>query len=239
MSNFLQSLLSRLASRSEFVRRYSPFELTYAKSASFSQFGEDMVLESCFFAEQAEGFYVDVGAFHPFICSNTYNFYRRGWRGINIEPIPSMFRRFPKYRKRDINLNLAISPREGPVEFTVDSLYSGIRDASHTHAGRNPAATTITVTARRLAAILDEHLPPGQTIDFISVDCEGHDRLVLESNDWNRFRPRVILVEDPSPKTDTEVVRYLGSLNYRLLVQACLTKVFVDNLDAQSQRVVV
>ena len=39
-------------------------------------------------------------------------------------------------------------------------------------------------------------LPAGQAIDFLSVDCEGSDLGVLRSNDWDRFQPRVIAVED-------------------------------------------
>ncbi len=47
-----------------------------------------------------------------------------------------------------------------------------------------------------LREVLDKYLPQGQTIDFLNIDAEGRDLNVLESNDWSRYRPRVIIVED-------------------------------------------
>ena len=77
----------------------------------YSQEGEDILL-SRIFGEQAEGFYVDVGAHHPRRFSNTYLFYKRGWRGINIDALPGSMKVFQKFRPRDINLELAVSERE-------------------------------------------------------------------------------------------------------------------------------
>ncbi|MCW5198181.1 FkbM family methyltransferase [Desulfobulbus sp. F3] len=33
-------------------------------------------------------------------------------------------------------------------------------------------------------------------IDFLSVDAEGVDLKVLKSNDWNKYRPYIVLAED-------------------------------------------
>ena len=61
---------------------------------SYSQQGEDMILKSLFQDHQS-GFYVDVGAHHPSRFSNTYFFYLRGWRGINIDAMPGSMAAFP------------------------------------------------------------------------------------------------------------------------------------------------
>ena len=58
------------------------------------------------------GFYVDVGAHSPKYLSNTYYFYKQGWRGINIEPTPGRIRMFERVCPRDTNLALAISDRD-------------------------------------------------------------------------------------------------------------------------------
>jgi len=78
---------------------------------SYSQEGEDLILLRIF-EKKRIGFYVDVGAHHPFRFSNTYRFYLRGWRGINIDPMPGSMRLFNKFRKRDINLELAVGENE-------------------------------------------------------------------------------------------------------------------------------
>lgn len=48
---------------------------------------------------------------------------------------------------------------------------------------------------KTLVEILDEHLPQGQKIDFLSIDVEGLDFQVLRSNDWQKYRPEVVLAE--------------------------------------------
>jgi hypothetical protein len=36
----------------------------------------------------------------------------------------------------------------------------------------------------------------------MSVDTEGHDLRVLESNDWNSFRPKILILETVEHKKD-------------------------------------
>src|ERR1039457_5849033 len=105
-------------------------ELAYFRTVYFSQFGEDTFLDYYFFGRRT-GFYVDVGAFHPFNISNTYIFYKRGWRGINIEPNPASFRAFLKYRPRDINLNVAVDRHDTELLFNCIEELSGIEGDSH------------------------------------------------------------------------------------------------------------
>jgi hypothetical protein len=73
----------------------------YAQPRSFSQFGEDRFLLR-YFRDQTSGFYVDVGASHPFSFSNTYLLYERGWRGLNLEPAPDDFALLQRHRPRDV-----------------------------------------------------------------------------------------------------------------------------------------
>jgi FkbM family methyltransferase len=209
-------------------RRYSLLELINGNAISFSQYGEDLMLETCFFMERRTGFYVDVGAFDPFNLSNTHLFYRKGWQGINIEPNPLGFRRFEKYRRRDINLNLAVSSTEKEVEFTIDYVYSGIDDDLHSYRGRNSRAKQITVLSQPLRSILDRHLPANTVIDFLTIDCEGHDRIVLESNDWERYRPKVVLIEDLSCKIGNELDASMMGRGYDFFRQLNFTKIFVN-----------
>ena len=49
--------------------------------------------------------------------SATRFFYDRGWRGTNLEPSTSSYRRFPDARPGDLNLNVASSDRDGERTF--------------------------------------------------------------------------------------------------------------------------
>ena len=81
---------------------------------SYSQEGEDMILRRIF-ENQENGFYVDVGAHHPKRFSNTYFFYKHGWKGINIDALPNSMSLFKKLRPRDVNI-------EQPISDNVESL---------------------------------------------------------------------------------------------------------------------
>ena len=91
------------------------------KSLSFSQYGEDVILAH--FIPSNTGFYIDVGAYHPWQFSNTYKLYLSGWRGITIEPNPDTTAAFERMRPRDIHLNCGISERAS------DLVYYRFRDA--------------------------------------------------------------------------------------------------------------
>ena len=169
-------------------------------TASFAQEGEDMILRRLF-EGQDKGFYVDVGAHHPWRFSNTYYFYRQGWHGINIDAMPGSMRPFMKARPRDINLEVPIAEAENSASFfcfndpalnTFDPIKAEqIEQDTPFH-----LTQTVTLTTQRLETLLQQYVPKNQVIDFMSVDAEGHDMAVLLSNDWQQFVPRVILVED-------------------------------------------
>ena len=176
---------------------------------SYSQEGEDMILRRLF-EGKSNGFYVDVGAHHPRRFSNTFYFYRRGWRGINIEPNPDAMAAFRSARSRDTNLQLGIGETEGVLTYycfeepalnTFDSSVAHKRQTEHDR----PLAKTQEIPVRRLSAVLEAHVPTEQTIDFLSIDVEGFDLSVLRSNDWKRFRPHCVLVESLD-KTLEEIV---------------------------------
>src|SRR5919198_5481490 len=193
-------------------------DIGYARAISYSQFGEDLWLARRF-EDQRTGFYVDVGAYDPFNASNTLLLYRRGWTGINIEPDPGGLARLHRFRPRDINLGVAISDSEGGARFIVAGSFSGLETPDHLW--RTPSATRVIVATRRLESILAQHRPVGE-IDLLDVDCEGHELAVLRSNDWERFRPSVVLVES-HPGSSSDADDFLAHVGYRRLERLGLT----------------
>src|SRR5215472_13324959 len=83
---------------------------------SYAQNREDVVLYRAL-SGQSKGFYIDVGANDPTVCSITKCFYELGWNGINIEPVREVFQRLAAERTRDINLNIGISNRRQTLPF--------------------------------------------------------------------------------------------------------------------------
>lgn len=167
---------------------------------SFSQMGEDIMLDTLFEGKE-NGFYVDVGAYHPKQYSNTYLLYLRGWHGINIDPNPTFLKQFNKQRPRDINVEAAIASNHREMTYYLFNA-PAINTLSKTQANKQREKTQYKILEKKkmktktLKSLLDTYTSSGQTIDFFSIDVEGFDLEVLQSNDWSRYIPRVILVED-------------------------------------------
>jgi FkbM family methyltransferase len=207
----------------------------------YSQEGEDILLNR-YFHWKKEGFFIDVGAHHPQRFSNTYFFYKLGWRGINIDAMPGSMVPFQELRPEDINIEQPVSDEEAELTYHIfsDPALNGF--SAELSAGRNTEEfflkEKILLRTRRLADILKEHVPTGRKIDFLSVDVEGLDLQVLRSNDWNLYRPEFVLVE--CLKTGTlselegnETAIYLKNLGYKP-VSKLMNTVFFRSSDSIS-----
>lgn len=170
---------------------------------SYAQNAEDVVLNRAF-ADVRDGFYIDVGAAHPVVHSVTKHFYERGWHGINVEPHPGFFELLRDDRPRDVNLNVGISSDEGTMTFFEDPHLPGNSTFSlelaevYRAAGSELGERELEVTT--LARVCEQHVD--RTIDFLKIDVEGLEREVIAGADFERFRPRVVVVEaiDPAEK---------------------------------------
>jgi FkbM family methyltransferase len=166
----------------------------------YSQFGEDILINRIF-PEKTDGFYVDVGAYHPWRYSNTYLLHKKGWRGINIEPDVNGFALFNKYRKKDINLRVGVSNQRGELPYYVSARTSCSTfslEQKQLMEKKGPKfrfIRTEKVLCLPLREIFRRHLVQKE-IDLLNIDVEGLGLEVLVSNDWNSYKPRVIVIED-------------------------------------------
>jgi FkbM family methyltransferase len=200
---------------------------------SYAQVGEDMILN--WFFPSNEGFYVEVGCNHPKAYSNTFNLYKKGWRGICIDANESLIREYKRYRKEDISICAAISDREQEVVFTEfdDTLISSL-DVAHVAnwIEMRPVKCERILTTRTLDNVLHGFNPPND-FDLLSIDVEGHDYEVLLSINLNRYRPKLILIEmhgfDISNPDVNKTYSYLVSMNYRMVGYLIMNGYFVRN----------
>jgi hypothetical protein len=171
------------------------------RKISFGQFGEDIVLLELLHRRSInKGFYVDIGAFAPKQFSNTYLLYKQGWRGINIDATPTSMAVFDKVRTRDINLEVAISDVEKELILYTWGAPTVVNTLSKAHAehftsviGKKPHE--ITVHTERLEKILDKYHQEFSIIDVMNVDVEDHTMEVLQSNNWDKYKPSILIVE--------------------------------------------
>lgn len=193
---------------------------------SYSQFGEDMVLSWLARGRKRPGFYVEIGAFHPVWLSNTYALYCKGWRGITVEARAGATADFALHRPGDTHLELCVCPQPGSsVEFFVFE-DPGLCTVDPAQADEylkmgHRLKTRHRVAAATLPEILEKHAPPNTPIDLLSIDIEGVDEPVLRANDWERFRPTILIVERGGvgfrELAGDSLVQFLEGLGYELV----------------------
>lgn len=156
---------------------------------------EDVQINSRF--PTGVGFYVDVGCYDPVRSSNTYKLYERGWHGIVIDANKHMIERFRRQRPRDIAVCALVSADPAPIEF-VELGRSDVSSASRNHVNywkkHSEVSRTTTMHPRSLTDILVENNAPTR-FEVLDVDCEGLDLEVLQSLDFDRFQPQLIIAE--------------------------------------------
>jgi len=217
------------------ILKYLPVH-NFLSKKSYSQEGEDMILQSFYEGKKKhKGYYVDVGAHHPYRYSNTLYFYKKGWQGINIEPTPGAIKAFNRFRRRDINLNIGISGKKDKLTFycfNEPALNGFSKELSEERSNSSKIykiIDEILVETLPLADVLDQYLPQGQKIDFFTIDVEGLDLQVLKSNNWEKYKPDFVLVEDCADFTDitaSETYQYLKERGYQLVTKTLRTSFF-------------
>jgi FkbM family methyltransferase len=231
----LRSVLRKLADHSDlFVRK-----------SHYSQCGEDAVLQKIIedrmslgrrrygFVNRPKlerGFYVEIGAFSPKRYSNSYWFYTRGWSGITVEPNPETRNMFRRLRRRDIHLNCAIGPKVGQLYY-YSSGYA-CKNYSSEVAENAEGFTRYAVPCYPLSMIMEKHVPDGQEVHFLSVDCEGYDLEILKSGDWAAKRPWFVLVEVGHDSVvslmDSAIMRFMSGIEYEMVSWTLATVIFED-----------
>lgn len=196
-------------------------------SKNFSQEGEDLFLID-FFKNKSEGFYVDVGAFHPFRINNTYALYKKGFRGINIDISATSIDFFNFARPDDTNLNIGASNKfENKIFFSKKNLSfhnTFSKSLAESKIQNEPFKKKYTIECKLLTQIIDDTKFSNKKIDFLNIDAEGHDYEVLQGLDLKKYSPKIICIEisplvDEKNKNykDTKIFKYLLENNYKLI----------------------
>ncbi len=214
--------------RNKFKRRPFPANLEALRHCriSYGQYGEDLFLTLLFGYEKTEGVYVDVGCFQPIFYSNTYIFYERGWRGVAIDPNPSLKSQWAHRRPGDTFVNCAISKNCEAVTYLQHFRHPARNRVVHESETHDPAQYKASICdAAPLSEILAQHLSAPR-IDLLNIDCEGRDLQVLETHDFEKHRPVIIAIEDRDISLETPVSLFLLARNYECLAYIGLTKIF-------------
>ena len=165
------------------------------KKISYSLNAVDLIIDYIF-KDKYIGTYVDVGAQHPISNNNTYLLFKRGWNGINIDLDRKNIDLFNLSRPNDINLNYAISDKEGETDFyfyhessPINTLNKKVKEYQKAKISEIKKINTLTLNNVFKKINFDKN------IDYLNIDVEGYEDKVLSGFDINKYKPSVVSVE--------------------------------------------
>ena len=214
------------------------------KKISYSYGGVDSLVNNIF-KNNDKGFYVDVGCGHPVKNNNTYLLNKKGWYGINIDLDNENINLFDIYRPSDQNISTAISDKIGEEDLFFYHSKSAINTINKKTADyQNAKVSSIKkIKTNTLNNVLNNSKYNNLKIDFLSIDIEGSEFLALKNFDFNKYNPKVIVVEhldlslpaleiknlNINSAINSNIYKLIVSKNYTLVNMLHSDLVFVNN----------
>jgi len=198
----------------------------------YSQFGEDRITDQIFEKDYTDGFYVDVGCYHPIKHSNTFRLKKKGWSGINIDMEKDKIKVFNLRRKNDHNILAPVSSKNELLKIYKTQNY-GVSTTTIKEFINNSNAIikTESLYSQTLSQIIDNSPFKNKQIDLLSIDTEGRDFDVLKSLNFEQYKPKIIIIESHLNKIDdilkSEIYTFLIKKNYRLRSWALYSLIFL------------
>ena len=226
--NIFKTIFGKFRTRIRRIRKFLTRKYFEKILYSHSQYGEDLIIDN-FFKKKQFGVYMDIGANDPNILSSTKRFYLKGWRGVNVEPDSTVFKQLVKHRSCDQNLNIGIGLPGEQIFYKMNpSTLSTFCENIANDAVKNgyQIISKANVTLKPLSQVISDSFGETQ-IDFLSLDVEGYEIVVLMTNDWKRFRPTLLLVEINRNKK--EIYDYLLEQNYQEIFTNGTNSIFASH----------
>jgi FkbM family methyltransferase len=144
---------------------------------------------------------------------------------------------FKQLRPLDINLEVPISNEKAAIPFYIfkeNALNTFSPEVIEERAKTgSKVERVINVETNTLSNILDQYLPASIKIDFLTIDAEGFDFKVLQSNNWQKYRPDIVLLESELQLLDfmnSDIYHFMQKNGYTIYAKSVKTY-FLKNDD--------
>ena len=179
---------------------------------TYSQAGEDTIIAELLSDTDARAsLYLDIGANHPTRLSNTYGLYRKGWRGIVVEPNTTLLAMHKRLRPRDVHLAIACGKDPGILHFqhAISHVLSGFAEERiKTKEFRRLQIMPV------LTVDLIMQAYPDKEIALLSIDVEGFDFNVAQGAVESLKRTKVVCIE--GKENDLQLMKFFEEQGFRL-----------------------
>ena len=182
-----------------------------------------------YFKDRKNGFYVDVGCYHPIHRNNTHLLHMRNWSGVNVDTSQFSIDLFNFMRPKDLNYNCAISDKNENIKLFYQKELSQL---STIEKGQAESVFQGEIKEKEINAFtLDEILSRDKykdsKIDFLDIDVEGADLKVSRGLSFDKFKPELVCVEIHAKEIEkSDIYNFLIDKNYKLLWSGVFSHIF-------------
>jgi FkbM family methyltransferase len=200
----------------------------FIKKKSYAMNNEDTAVLN-YFKDRKNGFYVDVGCYHPIHRNNTHLLHKQNWSGINIDTSQFSIDLFNYMRPKDLNYNCAISDKNENIKLFYQKELSQL---STTEKGQAESVFQGNIKEKEMQAFtLDEVLNRDRykksKVDFLDIDVEGADLKVLKGLSFDKFKPELICIEIHEKEVElSEIYKFLVDKKYELIWSGVFSYIF-------------
>ena len=198
------------------------------KKKSYAMDNEDTAVLD-YFKDKKNGFYVDVGCYHPIHRNNTHLLHKKNWNGINIDTSQLSIDLFNYMRPKDLNYNCAISNKNEMIKLFYQKELSQLSTTERTQAKIvfQGNIKVKEIQAFTLDEILNKDKYKNSIIDFLDIDVEGADLKVLEGLSFDKFKPKLVCIEIHAKEIkQSDIYKFLINKNYELLWSGVFSHIF-------------
>jgi len=208
----------------------------------YSQNEEQEIIEKYFENyDPSELRFLDIGANDGISFSNTYSLYLNGWSGVCLEP---SIKAFDKLKSNYVNNTNVILCNYG-ISNVTDKLT--FYESGNWIDGESPVSILSTLNLEECNRfygmnwaetlcdfytfkdfIERENLEDCE-FDFINIDCEGSDFIVLEQIDLKKVNAKLICIEFIDEERELKISLYLKEMGFMLLYKTRDNLIFSKN----------
>ena len=206
----------------------------------FSSDGEDYILQKIF-SKLKNGYYIDIGSHHPILHSNTFLFYLNGWRGVCVDPLPNLIKKYKIFRGEDIFIPAGFAEKNLKNKLTFyhyaktpdNSTFDKERVIELKNKFSRVPSEEIQVDLVNINDVMTSFskINPSSEIHLLNLDVEGFEEKILESFFLNKIFPWVVCVEDLGFLADELNKSMIDSLmkknGYKLGMKTFLSSVYI------------
>lgn len=210
------------------------------KKVSYSQCGEDLIIDFIFTTLKIESpTYLDLGAHHPYYLSNTAFFYLKNSFGVSVEPDPDLFKLIKNERPNEISLNVGVGIEGSEVaDFyimnipTLNTFSKSEAERYASYPGKS-IKEVIMLPLLTVNQIIQSNFK-GKAPNFVSLDVEGMDFEIVNSFEFDKYRPEVFCIEtltyteDNTESKLNNIIEYMLNKDYFLYADTYINSIFVD-----------